>query len=117
MAFPTTTAENAQGLTTRELNASEQARAVDMIESAERSAPYCPCGAHMLAVADESGAVWLECSERSRERNALEAVIAKLTGWTHTRRMIMEQTGQVGRLTLFRRKDAFGDVFGAARNS
>lgn len=95
MAFPTTTADNAQtGITTRELQAREQARAVDMIEAAERSAPYCLCGAHMLAVADESGAVWLECSERGRERNALEAVYARLTGWTHTRRMIMEQPGR-----------------------
>jgi hypothetical protein len=91
VAFPTTNAENTQGLTARELNAREAARAVDMIETAERSAPYCTCGAHMLAVADESGAVWLECSERGRERNALGAVFARLTGWTHTRRLIMEQ--------------------------
>ena len=91
MAFPTTSAENTQGRTARELNARETARAVDMIETAERSAPYCTCGAHMLAVADESGAVWLECSERNRERNALAAVFARLTGWTHTRRLIMEQ--------------------------
>jgi len=91
VAFPTT-AE--QDLTTRELNAREHARAVDLIESAERSAPYCLCGAHMLAVADESDAVWLECSERGRERNALSALYAKLTGWTHTRRMIMDQPGR-----------------------
>ena len=91
MAFPTTAD---QDLTTREMNAHEHARAVDMIESAERSAPFCLCGAHMLAVADEGGAVWLECSERGRERNTLSAVYAKLTGWTHTRRMIIEQPGQ-----------------------
>ncbi len=94
MAFPTTAQNAEQGLTARELNAQERARAVDMIEAAERSAPYCLCGAHMLAVADESGAVWLECSERGRERNALEAVYAWLTGWSHTRRMIMEQPGR-----------------------
>ena len=94
MAFPTTTAESAQGLTTPELNAHEHARAVDMIESAERSAPYCACGAHMVATADESGSVWLECSERNRERNALEAAFAKLTGWAHTRRLIIEEPGQ-----------------------
>lgn len=95
MAFPTTTAQDTEhGLSTRELNAQERARTVEMIEAAERSAPYCPCGAHMLAVADEIGAIWLECSERSRERSALEAAFAWLTGWTHTRRMIMEQPGR-----------------------
>ena len=94
MAFPTTTAENTQGLTARELNSREMARAVDMIETAERSAPYCMCGAHMLAVADDNGAVWLECSERGRERNALAAAFAKMTGWAHTRRLIMDQPGQ-----------------------
>jgi len=60
----------------------------------ETVAPYCLCGAHMLAVADGSGATWLECSERGRERNALQAAFARLTGWAHSRRMIMEQPGQ-----------------------
>ena len=88
MAFPTTPgiARSAES----SLSDHEQARAVDMIEAAERSAPYCSCGAHMLAVGDDGGAVWLECSERGRERNALEAIYARLTGWTHTRRLILE---------------------------
>lgn len=64
MAFPTTASNAQQGISARELNTQEHARAVDMIEAAERSAPYCLCGAHMLAVADETGAIWLECSER-----------------------------------------------------
>ena len=67
----------------------ENQRAVDLIESAERSAPYCLCGAHMLAVA-EGAEVWLECSERRRERSALFAAFARLTGWSHSRRLIME---------------------------
>jgi hypothetical protein len=79
------------GLGARALDAREQARVVDMIEAAERSAPYCSCGAHMLAVADESGAIWLECSERERDRDGLAAIYARLTSWTHTRRKIMER--------------------------
>lgn len=96
MAFPTTanptTADRA--VTTRELNARERAHAVETIEAAERSVPYCRCGAHMLAVADASGDVWLECSERGRERNVLQAAFAWLTGGAHARRMIMERPGR-----------------------
>ena len=93
MAFPTT-AENTKGLAAPELSARETARAVDIIESAERNAPYCLCGAHMVAVADQRGAVWLECSERSHERSGLGAAFAWLTDWSHTRRLIMEQPGR-----------------------
>lgn len=64
-------------------------RAVDLIESAERSAPYCLCGAHMIAVA-ESQQIWLECSERSHSKRGLSGFFARLTAFTHTRRMIME---------------------------
>ena len=64
-------------------------RAVDLIESAERSAPYCLCGRHMLAVADGSK-VWLECSSRGEEKTGFAGLIARITAVGHTRRMIME---------------------------
>lgn len=67
----------------------ENQRAVDLIESAERSAPYCPCGRHMLAVA-EGDAIWLECSSRSQERSGLAGLVSRITAFSHTRRMIME---------------------------
>ena len=89
MTFPTT--PGIAGGAEHSLGARERARAVDMIEAAERSTPYCVCGAHMLAVADQSGAVWLESSKRGRERNALQATFAKLTGWTHSRWLVMER--------------------------
>jgi hypothetical protein len=71
------------------LNERENERAVDVIESAERSAPYCPCGRHMIAVAD-GNQVWLECSGRSIEKTGIFGLVARITGTSHTRRMIME---------------------------
>jgi hypothetical protein len=71
------------------LNERENARAVDLIENAERTAPYCLCGRHMLAVADGSQ-VWLECSSRSEQKNGLAGLFARVTAVGHTRRMIME---------------------------
>lgn len=67
----------------------ENERAVELIESAERSAPYCLCGRHMIAVAD-GDAIVLECSSRSEEKSGLSAVFARVTAFGHTRRMIME---------------------------
>jgi hypothetical protein len=67
----------------------ENERAVDRIESAERSAPYCLCGRHMVAVADEQ-AIYLVCSSRTEERRGASGLIARLTALGHTRRMIME---------------------------
>ena len=64
-------------------------RAVDMIERAERAAPYCLCGGHMIAVADDDQ-VWLECSSRNQEKTGISAIFARLTAFGHTRRMIME---------------------------
>ena len=71
------------------LNERENQRAVDLIERAERAAPYCLCGKHMLAVAD-GGCIWLECSSRREEKDGFAGFISRLTAYGHTRRMIME---------------------------
>ena len=71
------------------LNERDNERAVDRIESAERSAPYCLCGRHMIAVADDSR-VCLECVARSEEKTGVAALFARITSFGHTRRMIME---------------------------
>ena len=67
----------------------ENQRAVDLIESAERSSPYCLCGSHMIAVG-HGEEVWLECSTRSEASAGLAGFFAKITAIGHTRRMIME---------------------------
>ena len=67
----------------------ENERAVDLIERAERAAPYCLCGRHMIAVA-EGGSVYLECSSRTEEKSGLAGLFARVTAFGHTRRMIME---------------------------
>ena len=64
-------------------------RAVELIENAERSAPYCLCGRHMIAVADGDSIV-LECSGRTEEKSGLSALLARVTAFGHTRSMIME---------------------------
>ena len=71
------------------LAAQETERAIDLIESAERSAPYCVCGRHMIAVADDDR-VWLECSSQSEEKTGLGGFFSRLTAFGHTRSMIME---------------------------
>jgi hypothetical protein len=80
------------GITTRPtpfLSDRDNQRAVELIESAERSAPYCLCGSHMLAVA-HAEEVWLECAELHREKTGLGGLVARLTSFTHTRRMITQ---------------------------
>ena len=68
----------------------ENARAVDLIESAERSAPWCVCGRHMIAVAMD-GDVWLECSTRQRRANCAIGVLSRFfAGFNHTRNLIMQ---------------------------
>jgi len=74
---------------TPSLNERENERAVNLIENAERSAPYCLCGRHMIAVAD-GDQVWLECSSRSEERVGLSGFFSRLTAFGHNRRMITE---------------------------
>ncbi len=71
------------------LSERENSRAVDLIERAERSGPYCLCGRHMIAVADDHS-VWMECSSRSEPTTGLSGLISRLTAFGHTRRLIMD---------------------------
>lgn len=67
----------------------ENQRAVDLIEDAERSAPFCMCGAHTFAIA-EGNEIWLECSTRTAPAKGLRALLSRLTSFGHTRQMILE---------------------------
>jgi hypothetical protein len=85
------TQTHAAGMTTRPatlLSTRENERAVERIEAAERTSPYCPCGSHMLAIA-HGDEVWLECAAQAQPRSGVRAVLARLTAISHTRRMIM----------------------------
>jgi hypothetical protein len=73
----------------RLLTERENERAVELIEMAERSAPYCQCGSHMIAVA-RGDEIWLECATRSQEPQGLGALLTNLMSLGHTRRLIME---------------------------
>jgi hypothetical protein len=86
------TQSQAAGFATRPhalISERENQRAVELIESAERSSPYCLCGSHMLAVARDEE-VWLECAGQATEKTGLAGLMARLTSFSHTRRMIME---------------------------
>ncbi len=85
------TQSQAAGFTTRPtpfLSERENERAVELIESAERSAPYCLCGSHMVAVA-HGDELWLECAEQLRDKAGLSGLVARLMAFSHARRMIM----------------------------
>jgi hypothetical protein len=43
----------------------------------------------MLAVA-RGDEVWLECAEDKREKGGVAGLVARLTAFTHTRRMVMQ---------------------------
>jgi len=80
------------GLTPRPttfLTERDNQRAVELIESAERSAPHCLCGSHVMAIA-HGDEVWLECAEQSREKTGLAGLVARFMAFSHTRRMIVE---------------------------
>lgn len=81
---PGLTRESASHLSER-----DNQRAVDLIEAAERSNPYCACGEHMIAVAHDEN-IWLECSSTTRSRSGLAGIFDRIVSFTHTRRMIME---------------------------
>jgi hypothetical protein len=72
----------------RSLDERENQRAVERIEDAERTASTCACGSHMMAVS-HGDVIWLECAAHDQERTGLAGLVARLTAFTHTRRMIM----------------------------
>ena len=82
--IPGVAAQPASSLTER-----ENQRAVDIIERAEATAPYCLCGRHMLAIAD-GDAIWLECSSRTEPKSGWRAFVARIAAFGHTRHMIMQ---------------------------
>jgi hypothetical protein len=89
------TQTHAAGMTTRPttmLTTRENERAVEQIEAAERTSPYCPCGSHMLAIA-HGDEVWLECAAQSQPRSGVRALLARLTAIGHARRMILVLPG------------------------
>jgi hypothetical protein len=68
----------------------DNARALDLIEQAERETPFCRCGQPTVPVGRADG-VWLEC--RTLERPAtgrIGRILATLAAPTHFRSLIVE---------------------------
>jgi hypothetical protein len=63
---------------------------VDLVEDAERTNPFCACGAPMI-VAEHEGGLWLECSARRRTG---EGLLARVTSFDwlapHRRRLLVD---------------------------
>lgn len=60
---------------------------LQLIDDAERTEPFCVCGAPMAA-ANRDGGLWLECSERRRPRHGRLARIAYRLGLHSERELI-----------------------------
>jgi hypothetical protein len=65
----------------------ERIAILQLIEDAERTEPFCVCGAPMVA-ADRDGALWLECSTRHTRRDGRFARLAYRLG-LHSEREIL----------------------------
>ncbi|HEY8868207.1 MAG TPA: hypothetical protein VIM30_02310 [Candidatus Limnocylindrales bacterium] len=65
----------------------DNARALDLIEQAERQTPFCRCGQPTVPVGRADG-VWLEC--RSLDRPAIGRILATLAAPAHFRSPIVE---------------------------
>jgi hypothetical protein len=67
----------------------ENVRAVERIEAAERSSPHCSCGSHMVAAA-HGDEIWLECVSHDQQRTGIRGLVARLTAFAHSRRLILQ---------------------------
>ena len=69
---------------------SDQARVVDLIETANDARPFCPCGRHTTPVW-RAGVVYLECASLSEPRDGVIArVVAAATAPAHVRTPIAD---------------------------
>jgi hypothetical protein len=68
----------------------DQARAVDLIETAVDTRPFCFCGRHTTPVWRD-GVVWLECSSLGDPRDGVIArIVAAATTPAHLRTPIVD---------------------------
>jgi hypothetical protein len=57
------------------MNSTTNTRALDLIESAVRSTPYCACGEPTDAIARE-GEIWLECVTLREEKGIVRRLLS-----------------------------------------
>ena len=68
----------------------EKAHVLDVIEQAQRKAPFCEaCTSPAIPVARD-GAIWLECASLQEDRPFLRKLLSLDFGAAHTRRLILE---------------------------
>jgi hypothetical protein len=63
--------------------------ALDVLEQAEREAPFCRCGAHNVLVADDELGVWLQCAEFHRGGSRLRRIVGNAFSAGHDRRHVL----------------------------
>jgi hypothetical protein len=64
------------------------ARALELIEQAQRDTPFCECGRVTVPVG-RPGGVWLECASLGEARSTLARVLTLDFVASHTRRRIV----------------------------
>jgi len=69
------------------MNVRTTSRALDLIESAIRSQPYCPCGEPTDAVARD-GEIWLDCVTLREDKGVLQRLMT-LDFATHLSRPVV----------------------------
>ncbi len=68
----------------------DQAHVLDVLEQAQRRAPFCrACMSPTTPVARE-GVIWLECASMQEDRPFLKKLLSLDFGGTHMRRVILE---------------------------
>lgn len=66
-------------------------RALELIERAEREAPFCACGQPNVPVG-RNGGVWLECASlQTLPDGRIRRLLSTLDSRAHTRRLIVDE--------------------------
>jgi hypothetical protein len=72
----------------------ETTTAPELIEQAENESRFCTaCGARNLVVADDQGAVWLQCGFLGQSRSGLRRLFGLQNLARHTRRLVVASPG------------------------
>lgn len=69
----------------------DNARALELVEQAERQTPLCTCGTHTLPVA-RPGGVWLACASLSQPKSVVRQILTLDFAAGHTDRQIVDLT-------------------------
>ena len=68
----------------------DKAHVLDVLEQAQRKAPFCKACTSPTTPVARDGAIWLECASLQEDRPFLRKLLSLDFGAGHTRRVILE---------------------------